>query len=329
MRMHQFRMLCKVLCVLGFLGLIGTSQSALAQAYPSKPIRIIVGYPPGGATDISARLVGQKLSLALGQPVMIENRAGASGNIAAEYVAKAAPDGYTIYWVTIGTAVSASLYPNQPFNILRDFAPVSQATSVSSFLVVHPSLPVYSVKELVALVKSQPGIAYSSSGTGGSPHLAAEWFKSMAKIDMLHIPYKGTPPQVTDLLAGVVKIAFPNMPGVVNFVKQGRLRALAVSSAKRNPLFPDVPTMEEAGFPGYQATSWNGAIVPVGTPKEIVTRLHKEMVSILSMPDVTEKLAAAGANAASSSTPEQFGAFIQSEQIKWGKVIEDAKIKGE
>jgi tripartite-type tricarboxylate transporter receptor subunit TctC len=275
------------------------------------------------------RLVGQKLGEAFNQTVIVENRPGAGGNLAAELVARAAPDGYTIYWITVGTAVGASLFPNLSYNILKDFAPVSQATSVTSFLVVHPSLPVKTVGELIALAKSQPGkLNYSSSGTGGSPHLAAEWFKSIAGVDLVHVPYKGTGPQLVDLLGGVVKVAFPTMPGVVPFVTQGKLRALAVSSAKRSPLLPDVPTMIEAGLPGYVATSWNGAVVPAGTPKEIVTRLNSEMVRILDMPDIKEKLSTGGADPV-SSTPEQFGAFIEAETKKWAKVIKDAQIAGE
>jgi tripartite-type tricarboxylate transporter receptor subunit TctC len=241
-------------------------------------------------------------------------------------VAKAPADGYTIFWITVGTAVSASLYPSLTYNVVRDFAPVTQATSVSSLLLVHPSLPVSNVKEFLAYVKANPGIPYSSSGSGGSPHLAVEWFKSLAQLDMLHIPYKGTAPQTADLLSGVVKIAFPNMPGIVDFVKQGRLRALAVTSAQRHPVFPDLPTLEESGFPGYQVASWNGAVVPAGTPKDIVNRLHKEIVTILNIPEVKEQLAKAGADAAPSATPEAFGAFIASETRKWGKVITDAKM---
>jgi len=255
--------------------LAGICGAVAAQGYPNRPIRIVVGYPPGGATDVGARLLAQKLTSALGQPVLVDNRAGAGGNIAAEYVAKAAPDGYTIYWITSSTAISQSWYSKLRFNILKDFAPISQVTSLASLVVVHPSLPVKSIKELVALAKANPGkLDYSTSGAGGSPHLAGEWFKHMSGIYLTHIPYKGTSPQLTDLLSGVVKIAFPTMPLMPEFVKQGKLRALAVTTAERDPLLPDVPTMKEAGYPNYVITGWHGMAFPAGTPKEIVNRMN-------------------------------------------------------
>ena len=241
------------LFLLTALGLfVSTSPFAVrAQAYPNKSIKIIVGYPPGGSTDVPARIVGQKLAEVLGQAVVIENKPGASGTIGAELAARAAPDGYTIFWVSIGTAVSASLFPNLSYSLFKDFVAVSQATSVTSFLLVHPSLPIYSVQELITYIKKHPGeLSYSSSGTGGSPHLAAEWFKSLAGIDLVHVAYKGTSPQIVDLLSGTVKVAFPTMPGMIEHVKQGKLRALAVTSAVRSPLLPEVPTMIEAGFDG-------------------------------------------------------------------------------
>jgi tripartite-type tricarboxylate transporter receptor subunit TctC len=213
------------------------SFSVRAQAYPTKSVKIIVGYPPGGSTDVPARIVGQKLAEVLGQTVVVENKPGASGNIGAELAARAAPDGYTIFWVSIGTAVSASLFPTLNYSLFKDFVAVSQATSVTSFLLVHPSLPVRSVQELIDYIKARPGeLSYSSSGTGGSPHLAAEWFKARAGIDLVHVPYKGTSPQTIDLLSGTVKVAFPTMPGMIEHVQQGKLRALAVTSPKRRSL---------------------------------------------------------------------------------------------
>ena len=300
-----------------------------AQTYPTKPIKIIVGYPPGGSTDVPARIIGQKLAEVLGQPVVIENKPGASGNIAAELAARAAPDGYTVFWVSIGTAVSASLYPNLSYNLLKDFAAVSQATSVTSFLLVHPSLPVHSVQELLAYIQAHPGeLSYSSSGTGGSPHLAAEWFKSLAGIELVHVSYKGTSPQIVDLLSGTVKVAFPTMPGMIEHVKDGKLRALAVTSRLRSPLLPEVPTMIETGFEGYIATSWSGAMVPALTPETIIQQLSVAMNRVLAMPDVQQKLAASGADPA-GNTPEEFKAFIEAETIKWGSVIRQAKIQNQ
>jgi len=302
------------------------SFSVRAQAYPNKSVKIIVGYPPGGSTDVPARIVGQKLAEVLGQTVVVENKPGASGNIGAELAARAAPDGYTIFWVSIGTAVSASLFPTLSYNLFKDFVAVSQATSVTSFLLVHPTLPVRSVQELIDYIKAHPGeLSYSSSGTGGSPHLAAEWFKARAGIELVHVPYKGTSPQTIDLLSGTVKVAFPTMPGMIEHVQQGKLRALAVTSPKRSALLPDVPTMIEAGFDGYVATSWSGAMVPTGTPAAIVQQLSVAINQVLAMPDVQQKLATSGADAVGSS-PEAFRAFIEAETLKWGKVIKDAKI---
>jgi tripartite-type tricarboxylate transporter receptor subunit TctC len=305
--------------------LLSFSGVACAQVYPNKPIRIIVGFPPGGATDISARLVGQKLNESLGQPVVIENRPGAGSNIGAELAAKAAPDGYTLLLCTIANAINETLYRHLPFNFVKAFTPISQTTSYRSFLVVHPSLPVKSVKEFINLAKSTPvKLDYSSSGTGTTPHLAAEMFKSITGVDM--VPYKGTAPELNDLLAGVVKVAFETTPAVLTHVKAGKLRALAVNSAERTPLLPDVPTMSEAGLPGFVVTSWNGLVAPTGTPKEIVARLNGEIVKILRMPDINEKLSLMGADATGSS-PDQFAAHIQQEIKKWAKVIKDVNIQ--
>ena len=316
-----------IIMVLAGLLLVGFAADVFAQGYPSKPIRLIVGYPPGGATDIAARIVGQKLSVSMGQAVVVDNRPGAGGNLGAELAAKAAPDGYTIFMCTIANSINYTLYKDLTFDLVKNFTPVSQATSILSFLVVNPSLPVKSVKELISLAKSSPRkLDYASSGVGNSPHLAAEMFKTMAGVDMVHIPYKGTAPELTDLLAGVVKIAFETTPAVLTHVKAGKLRALAVNSAKRTPLLPDVPTMAEAGLPGFEVTSWNGIIAPAGTSKEIVTRLNQEIVKALKMPDASEKLSGVGADPV-GSTPEQFAAFIQAEIKKWAKVIQEAGVK--
>jgi tripartite-type tricarboxylate transporter receptor subunit TctC len=302
---------------------------AQSQAYPSKIIRLIVGFPPGGATDITARLVGQKMSVSLGQTVLIDNRPGANSNIGTEAAARAAPDGYTLLMCTVASTINHSLYRNLPFDVLKDLAPVTQTTSVQSFLAIHPSLPVRSVKELIALAKAKPGsLNFASSGTGGSPHLAGEMFKLMAGVDMVHVPYKGTAPELNDLLAGNVKIAFETTPALLPHVKEGKLIALAVNSPKRTPLLPNVPTMAEAGLPGFEMASWNGLLVPARTPKDIVMRLYKEAVQALQAADVSEKLSGLGADPV-GSTPEQFAAFIQAETKKWARVIREANVKAE
>jgi tripartite-type tricarboxylate transporter receptor subunit TctC len=310
---------------------LGAAPAALAQshAYPTKIIRLIVGFPPGGATDITARLVGQKMAASLGQNILIDNRPGANSNIGTEAAARAAPDGYTLLMCTIASTINHSLYKNLPFDLLKDFTPVTQTTSVQSFLAIHPSLPVRSVKELIALAKAKPGtLNFASSGTGGSPHLAGEMFKLMAGVDMVHVPYKGTAPELNDLLAGNVKIAFETTPALLPHVKEGKLIALAVNSAKRTPLLPNVPTMAEAGLAGFEMSSWNGLLVPARTPKAIVTRLHKEAVQALQAPEVSEKLSGLGADPVGSA-PEQFAAFMQAETKKWARVIREANIKAE
>jgi tripartite-type tricarboxylate transporter receptor subunit TctC len=326
MKNIKLHRVCAVLCS---IVIASTAGIAFAQGYPSKPIRFIVGMAAGGATDIMARLIGQKLSESLKQPVVVENHPGAGTSISLDLGAKAAPDGYTLLKVSFSTAVNPSLFPNQPYDVVRDFAPVSQTASMMMFLVVHPSLPVKSVKELIALAKSKPGkLDYAASGIGGATHLAGEMFKSMAGVDMVAIPYKGTAPALNDVLAGIEPIIFEAMPAVLPHVRAGKLRVLAVCNAKRSPLFPDVPTMAEAGVPGYEITTWTGVVVPKRTPKEIVTLLNREIVRSLNMPDVKERFAVMGADPA-GSTPEEFSAFIQAEIKKWAKVIKDSNIKAE
>lgn len=320
--MHLLR---TIACFIG-LAMFGLPAQAQPGDYPNRPVRLIVGYPPGGSTDLVGRLVAQGLSEKIGQPVIVENRPGGGGNIGAALAAKAPADGYTLYLVTVATAISATLYDNLQYDLARDFVGVSQTSSMTSFLVVHPSLPVHSVKELIAMAKAQPGkLEYASSGIGNSPHLAAEMFKLMAGVDMLHVPYKGTTPQVTDLLAGVVKVSFPTMPGVIEHVRNGKLRALAINSHERSPLVPDVPTMAEAGLPGYVDDAWNGVAVPAGTPQPIVDYLGEKMAEVMAMPDVQSKLAQAGARAV-SSPPAKFNAYIHAEIGKWADVIKRANI---
>ena len=300
---------------------LGQSPAGKSAAYPNKPLRFVVGYPAGGATDIIARLVAQKLTGSLGQQVLVDNRPGAGGIIGSDIVAKATPDGYTIVLVTTSHGVNPSLYRKLPYDTAKDFAPITQVASLQLVLVVNPSLPVRSVKELIALAKAKPGqLNYGSSGSGQSLHLAAELFKTLAGVDIVHVPYKGAAPARTDLLAGQVQMMFESMIGVLPVVKSGRLRALAVSGARRSPATPDIPTMAEAGVPGYEASGWVGILAPAGTPKAIVTRLNREVVNVLNRADVRELFANRGAEPV-GSTPEQFGDFTKAQFAKWAKVV--------
>lgn len=300
--------------------LLVLSASACAD-YPSKPIRFMVGYPAGGATDIIARIIGPKLTEYLGQQVVVDNRPGAGGIIASEVVAKAAPDGHTILLVTTSHGVNPTLYRKLPYDSVTSFAPVTQVAALQLVLVVNPALPARSVKELVELAKSRPGqFSFASSGSGQSLHLAAELFKTLAGIDIVHIPYKGSAPARTDLLGGQVQMMFESMIGVLPFVTSGKLRALAVSGAKRSPAAPNIPTMAEAGVPGYEASGWVGVLAPAGTPNAITSRLNIETVKALQTPEVNERFASNGAESV-GSTPAQFSEFIKTEIAKWSKVV--------
>ena len=304
--------------------------AAFAQAYPSRPIRFIVPFAAGaGVLDIMARLVGQHLGASIGQQVIIDNRPGAGGNVGAEVAAKAAPDGYTMLMGAVALVVSPFLYAKLPFDPLADLAPVTQVNSAPLMLVVHPSLPVNSVAELIAYAKARPGaLNYGSGGVGATPFLATELFKSMAGIDVVHVPYKGGAPALADLVAGQLSFMIENVPGTLPFVKDGKLRALAVTSRQRLALVPDLPTMEEAGVPGYEMIGWNGIFVPKATPPEIVARLNAELVKVLRTAEVGEQLARLGAVPVGDS-PEQFGAFVKAESQRWGKIIKDLGIKPE
>ena len=315
--------------------LAGASLAALAaplaaQTYPSRPLRFIVPFAAGaGVLDIMARLVGQHLGASLGQQVMIDNRPGAGGNVGAEVAAKATPDGYTILMGAIALIVSPYLYARLPFDPLTDLVPVTQVNSAPLMLVVHPALPVKSVAELIAYAKANPGkLNYGSGGVGATPFLATELFKSMAGIDVVHVPYKGGAPALADLVAGQLSFMIENVPGTLPFVKDGKLRALAITSRQRLALVPELPTMEEAGVPGYEMIGWNGVFVPKGTPAEIVARLNAELAKLLRSPDVIEQLARLGAVPV-GDTPEQFGAFVKAESQRWGKIIRDLGIKPE
>ena len=304
--------------------------AAFAQAWPSRPLRFIVPFAAGaGVLDIMARLVGQHLGTSLGQQVMIDNRPGAGGNVGAEVAAKAASDGYTMLMGAVALVVSPSLYAKLPFDPLADLVPVTQVNSAPLMLIIHPSLPVKSVAELIAYAKARPGqLNYGSGGVGSTPFLATELFKSMAGIDVVHVPYKGGAPALADLVAGQLSFMIENVPGTLPFVKDGKLRALAITSRQRLALVPELPTMEEAGGKGYEMIGWNGIFVPKGTPADIVTRLNGELVKVLGSPEVVEQMARLGAVPV-GNTPAEFGAFVKAESVRWGKIIKDLGIKPE
>jgi len=299
-----------------------------AQAWPSKQIRIIVPFTPGGFNDTLARILAQELPKSLGQPVIVENKPGGGTVIGTELAAKSAPDGYTLFIAALPFSVVQSLYKT-PFDVTKDFAPITLAGVSDNMLVAHPSFPVNSVQELIKYAKEKPGrINYGSSGAGTSVHLCMELFKSMTRTFMTHIPYKGSAPVVTDLIAGQVDIMFDNLPNVIQHVKGGRMKALAVSGGKRSALAPDVPTVVEAGVPGFEVTVWFGVLAPAGTPREIIQRLNAESTKIINSPDVTDRFLKQGVEPR-PGTPEQFGELVKSEVGRWAKVIKDAGIKSE
>ena len=298
------------------------ASAVAAQGYPVKPVRVIVPFPPGAGVDITTRLYTVRLSAALGQQVIADNRPGAAGNIGAEVAARAAPDGYTLLAAPASLAISQTLYKKLPFDLVRDFQPVAMLASVPFVLVAHPSLPAKDVKGLIALARSRPGqLNYASTGNGSSPHLTAEMFRMQAKLDVVHVPYKGTPLAVTDLLTGQVSFMFANALSVLPQVNAGRLRALGITSAKRNAATPQLPTLAESGLPGFESGTWFALLAPAGAPREAVTRLAAEVAKLTQHPDVREKLAAQGAEAV-TMTPEQTAAHIKSEIAKWGKVVQ-------
>jgi len=306
-------------------GMLAAGPAAAQAAYPTKPITIIVPFAAGGTTDILARVVAQALNKELGQSVIVDNRAGAGGNIGGQVAAKAAPDGYTLFMGTVGThAINASLYKKMPFDPIKDFAPLTRVAMVPNLLVANPAQPFKTVKELIAYAKANPGkLNFGSSGNGSSIHLSGELFKSMAKVDMVHVPYKGSAPAVTDLLGNQIAIMFDNMPSAIQHVRSGRLRAIAVTTAKRSPELPNVPTIAEAGVPGYEATSWFGMFAPANTPPDIVTKLNTALVKVLANAEVKKKIADQGAEPYSEK-PEHFADFINKESVKWGKVVKES-----
>lgn len=314
--------------ILGYLivALFAVSHAtADAETYPSKPIKIVVPFPPGGTTDVLARAIGQEFTKSWGQQVIVDNKPGAGGNIGSDAVAKSAPDGYTLLMGTVGThGINVSLYKKMPYDAVKDFAPIAHVANVPNLLAVHPSVPVKSVKELITYAKANPGkLTFASAGNGTSIHLSGEMFKALAGVDMQHIPYKGSAPAVADLLGGQVNMMFDNMPSVLPHVKAEKLRAIAVTTAKRSPALPDVPTIVESGVAGYESTSWFGLFAPAGTPKEIVAKLNKEVARILALPEFKERLSGQGAEPI-GGTPEQFAAHINAEIKKWEGVVKSS-----
>ena len=312
------------------IALLACAGSAFAQAWPARPIKLIVPYPPGGSADILARAIGQKLADGIGQSVVIDNRPGAGTAIGAEAAARSAPDGYTIMLGTVSShAINPALNPGLKYDPVKDFAPVSLVASIPFALLVHPSLPARSVQELIALAKTKPGsLNFSSAGTGTSNHLAGELFKSMTGTYMVHIPYKGSAPALADLLSGQVNLMFDLVLTAQPHVKSGAARALAVTGLERSTALPGVPTAAESGVPGYEVSAWFGFFAPAGTPAAIVTALNAQTVKAMRLPDLRERLASQGADAL-TSTPEQFAAYVKDELNKWTRVVKASGMKAD
>jgi tripartite-type tricarboxylate transporter receptor subunit TctC len=304
------------------------AASALSQTWPSKPIRFIVPFPPGAATDLLTRTIAPSLGEGLGQQVVVDNRLGAGGMIGVELAAKSPPDGYTLVLATVGPiAINPSLYTKMPFDPAKDLAPVTLAGNIFNVLIVHPALPAQSVKALIALARARPGeLNYGSSGTGAADHLAAELFQSMTKTKMTHIPYKGGPLAMVDLISGNLQLMFATVPTAIGLIKGGKVRAMAIANSQRFPLMPELPTVAEAGIPGFVVNNWCGVFVAAATPAEIVARLNTELVKALAMPAVKKRLLENGLEAV-SNTPQQFAAYIRAETAKWAVVVKDANVK--
>ena len=319
---------------LAALAIVGAMTPVFAQNtakdYPARPIRLIVTFPPGGPTDIVARAVGQKISEAWGQPVVVDNRAGAGGNIGMDLVAKSPADGYTLVLGSFGPMIiSPFVYSKLPYDTIKDFAPITLGATSWFFMVVNPSVPVKSVKELIAHAKSKPGaLTFSSSGNATPSHLAGELFKSLAGVNLTHVPYKGGAPAVAAVIGGEVQMAIESPPPIVPQVKAGKLRALGAASPKRSPLLPDVPTVSEAGLPGFQAGSWYGFLAPAGTPKPVIDKINAEMVKAIHGQELKDRFAAVGAESVGDS-PSEFAAFIRAELKKWEKVVRATGVKAE
>ena len=304
-------------------------QAQAQDVYPSKPLRLILPFPPGGGTDILGRLLAERLAANLGQPVVTENRGGAGGNVGAEAAARAAPDGYTIVLVAPSLAISPTLYSKLNYDPVKDFAPIGLVASVPNVMITHPSVPAQNLREFIALAKSQPGgMNFGSGGSGTSNHLAGELLNLSAGIKLVHVPYKGVNLAMNGVLAGEVHLAFIGIPVPAPHIKAGRLRALAVLARERSPILPDVPTAEEAGLGNFDVTTWYGILAPAGTPRPIITRLNAEFVKIMRTPEMKERLATMATDPL-TSTPEEFGAYIQSEIAKWGEVIRKAGLRAD
>jgi tripartite-type tricarboxylate transporter receptor subunit TctC len=315
-------------CLLGAC-LAAAVGDGLAQPYPGKPVRVVVPSSPGGGTDIVARIVAPELAKRLGQQFVIDNRPGAGTMIGIEIVAKSPPDGYALLMTPSTLAINSALYKKVPYDPVRDFSPITELISSPSIIVVHPSVPVKTIKELIAFARARPGeMNYASAGAGTYPHMTMELFQSMAKIKMVHIPYKGTGPAMIDMLAGHTAVMAGTILSVMPHVRDGRLRALGITSEKRSPVVPEIPTVSEAGLPGFESVQWSGFLAPAKTPREIVTRLHAEATRILQQPETRERFAGDGADAV-GNTPDEFGRFVQSELVKWAKVARNAGIKPE
>lgn len=303
--------------------------AAGAQDYPLKPVRLIVPFAPGGGTDLSARIIAQKLGESFGANFVVDNRPGAAGIVGTEMLARSKPDGYVLVVVSSSHAINPAMYPKLPYDTARDFAPVSLLLSGPALLVVHPSLPAKNARELIALAKSRPGLlTFASAGHGTPPHMGGELFKALAGIDITHIPYKGNGPAYTDLMAGQVSIMFPNIATAMPYAKTGRMRALGVGGRQRSAIAPEIPTIAESGLPGYEMSSWFGLLAPAGTPAPIVTRLQQEIARIFKQADVREKLLAQGVEPV-GGTPQEFAAFLNAETAQWTKVIRASGLKPE
>lgn len=312
------------------LCVIFAAAPAQSQTWPSKPIRFIVPFPPGGGTDVMARAVAPKLGEGLGQQVVVDNRSGAGGMIGVELAAKSPPDGYTLGIATVGQiSINPSLYAKMPFDPVKDLAPVTMAGNIFNVLIVHPALNAQSVKALIALARSRPGeLNYGSSGTGAADHLSAELFQVMTKTKMVHVPYKGGPLAMVDLISGNLQLMFATVPTAIGLIKSNKVRAMAITNTKRFPLMPDLPTVAEAGIPGFAVDNWCGVFVTGGTAAPIVTRLNAELVKVLTMPDVKKRLLENGLDAV-PNTPEQFTTYIRAETKKWATVVKEANVKVE
>ena len=322
----QFKLIPRVLCAFAALAISG--GAALAQPYPQKTVKLVVGFPPGGGVDIIARSISQALSDRLGQPVIVENRPGAGGNIAAEQVARASPDGHTLLVSAVSSlAISASLYKAPRYDLLKDLTPVAVVASVPNVLVVHPSVKATNVKEFIAYVKANPGkVNFGSAGSGTTVHFAGELFKSMANIDMVHVPYKGAAPAMADLLGGQVQAMFDFLSAAAPQIKSGKLRALGVTSAKRSPVLPDVPTIAEAGLPGYNVLGSFGVMAPSGTPVEVINRLNREIAAVVKLPEVKDHLISYAATP-EQQTPAEFAQVLKAEVAKWAKIVDSTGVK--